>query len=144
MLKNLLIIMLTAVSLVGCQAQLTTPKIPVSFDTQAQLNDLLFPVDYGKLINLSLAGDQKSLVKLIRLEKHTNGGGAYGFGIMLQTIALEIGDAAFAETITILSTEELKKLHQLLLAGFDYGDSRYTVDDFEIILPKTYQITKIN
>jgi hypothetical protein len=141
MLNKKLIIVIITLSLISCQSQLTKPNIEISFDTQTQLNDLLFPVDYGRLINLSLERDKKSLVKLIRLGKYTNGGGAYGFGIMLQTIALEIGDSAFAEAIITLSSQELKTLHQLLLAGFDYGDSRYNIDDFQVILPKTYQIT---
>ena len=42
-------------------------------DTQHQLNDLLIPVDYGALVNRSLAGDRDALVSLIKLGDQTNG-----------------------------------------------------------------------
>ena len=140
MLKRYFLILLAAVSCWGCQAKSTPPEIELAEITQAQLDDLLFPVDYGLLINQSLDGNQSSLGKLMALGKQVDGGGAYGFGVMLQTIALEIGDDKFAEAVEKLSAQEIQRTYQLLLAGFDYGDHRYTVDDFETVLPKTYAV----
>jgi hypothetical protein len=137
-----LILMVIMINLFGCQSQITPSNLEIPTDTQAQLQDLLFPVDYGKLINLSLEGDGKSLVKLIRLSQYTSGGGAYGLGDILSQIALKIGDASFAETITVLSSQELENLHYLLLAGFEYGNPQYKIEDFALLLPKTYTMTK--
>jgi hypothetical protein len=141
MSQKILITTLICFFLVSCQSAITSPNIEVAEITQFQLSDLLFPVDYGLLINKSLEGDEKSLIKLIKLGKHTDGGGAYGFGAVLQTIALKIGDEAFFQTIQKLSSKELKELHLFLSAGFEYGDPAYNPDDFPKLLPKTYAFT---
>ncbi|AFY36646.1 hypothetical protein Lepto7376_0201 [[Leptolyngbya] sp. PCC 7376] len=143
MLQRYFSTLLILLGLMGCQATVTEPEIELTDITEAQLNDLIFAVDYGQLINNSLDDDQKSLVKLMRLGKSVDGGGAYGFGVMLQTIALEIGDDDFAGATAKLTSAEKKLIHELLLAGFDYGDRRYEVTDFEIVLPQTYATTNI-
>ena len=143
MFKRCFVTLCLVLGLIGCQSTVTEPELELPEITEAQLKDLLFTADYGLLINKNLAGDTDSLAKLMRLGKHTNGGGAYGFGVMLQAIALEIGDTEFSEATTKLSKDDKQLTHQLLLAGFDYGDERYTVDDFEVMLPETYNTTNI-
>ena len=143
MFKRYCVALCLMLGLIGCQSTVTEPELELPEITEAQLKDLLFTADYGLLINKSLDGDTDSLAELMRLGKHTNGGGAYGFGVMLQAIALEIGDSEFAKATTKLSKDDKQLTHQLLLAGFDYGDERYTVDDFEVLLPETYKLTNI-
>lgn len=118
----------------------TEPQIKIWNETKAQLDDRVFMLDYGALINRSLAGDSQSLLKLIELGKYTDAAGSYGFGCLLQKIALKIGDRQFAETVKVLPPEKLKSLYIFLLAGFDYGNPQYQIEDFEFVLPITYKL----
>ncbi|WP_139276683.1 hypothetical protein [Spirulina major] len=119
----------------------TPPELEVVEITRSQLEDLLIPVNYGGLINQSLAGDAPSLRRLIRLARHTNGGGAYGFGAVLAKIALQIGDQDFFAAIQPLSSPELGRLHHFLGAGFEYGVAQSGLEDFADQLPQTYTLT---
>ncbi|MEM9771334.1 MAG: hypothetical protein AAF889_07005 [Cyanobacteria bacterium P01_D01_bin.73] len=122
----------------------TQPQIPVWEDTQNQLDDLLIPVDYGALVNRSLAGDRDALVQLIKLADQTNGGGAYGFGTLLKDIAFKIGDEQFAAACRELSGDERKLTFFMMEAGFEYGDRELSPDDLPQRLPLTAKVLNPN
>ena len=149
MLRNLgyrfLLPVLAAVGggVIACGSAAKTPsEIPIWDITQSQLSDSLFPVDYGALVNQSLAGDREALISLIRLGQYTDAAGALGFGVLLQAIALQIGDENFAEACRELSDQEREFTHSLLEAGFDYGDEAYQVEDLPRQLPLTVEVLK--
>jgi hypothetical protein len=119
----------------------TPPEIEVAEITRSQLDDLIIPVDYGRLINQSLAGDARSLRRLVRLSSHTSGGGAYGLGAVLAEIAIHVGDRDYAAAIQPLSSQDLGWLHLLLQAGFEYGLPDYDPGAFATELPRTYALT---
>ena len=127
-----------SVGLAGCVSTSQTPsQLPIWDITQSQLDDLLIPVDYGALVNQSLSGDRDALVALMQLGDETNGGGAYGFGALLQAIALRIGDEKFAAACQKLADSERQLTGTLLKAGFEYGDPAYRLEDLPRLLPLT-------
>ena len=129
--------------MIACGSVAQTPsQIPIWDITQSQLNDLLIPVDYGALVNRSLEGDREALISLIRLGQYTDAAGALGFGVLLQAIALRIGDEAFAEACRGLSSQERERTYHILEAGFDYGDEAYQVEDLPRQLPLTVEVLK--
>ena len=126
------------VGLSACGDGTKTPsQIPIADITQSQLNDLLIPVDYGALVNRSLAGDRDALVQLIKLGDQTDGGGAYGFGALLKDIALDIGDEKFAVACKALSESERKLTFLMMEMGFEYGDRELSPEDLPRVLPLT-------
>ncbi|MEM9244139.1 MAG: hypothetical protein AAGA67_00140, partial [Cyanobacteria bacterium P01_F01_bin.153] len=124
------------------EATKTPPQIPIADITQSQLDDALFPVDYGALVNRSLGGDRDALVQLIKLGDKTDGGGAYGFGSLLKDIAFEIGDEKFAAACRELSGSERELAFLMMELGFEYGDRNLSPEDLPRKLPLTVEILK--
>ena len=121
---------------------LTAPKIDLWEETTAVLRES--GIDYGQLINSSLAGSEGSFQRLVALRHYTDAASALGFGVLLQQIALTVEDEIFASWIRDLNRQSRQDLHRLLEAGFDYGNNNYNLEDFAKVLPLTYQLTQGN
>ena len=121
---------------------IATPKIDLWEETAAVLRES--GIDYGQLINSSLAGNEGSFQRLVALRHHTDAASALGFGVLLQQIALTVEDEVFAAWISDLNPQSRQDLHRFLEAGFDYGNNNYNLEDFAKVLPLTYQLTQGN
>ena len=94
--------------------------------------------DYGFLINKSLEGDRHSFQELLELYQYMDAAAALGFCVLVVEIALELGDAAFANLIT--SSTEKDKLYNLLEIGLAYTAVESVADvPVSKVFPKTYE-----